>query len=459
MTVNRRILISSIMATTVVATLFALSYKNGWLRDDGDGHSRLEHKVQLWTCSMHPFIVKDKPGLCPICGMELIKKNDASPVSVAETGVSKSQQQDLSDNVFVSGTQRTMANVETVAAKVLPLSKTITAVGVVQYDQSRQAKVTSWIAGRIDKLNVNTVGAVVNREKPVAELYSPELVATQQEYLLAVKSREQLKNSSVPSISESGESLVSSAKERLKLFGVKDNQIAELERAAAPNIRLPIYTPLSGIVIDKMVQEGQYVNVGDVLFNVADLSRVWVEIEIFENEFANLKLGQQVKITSQSYPDKIFAGKISFIYPFLDPKTRTVKARVEMVNHGMKLKPEMFVKAIIEIPIASSIVVPVTAVIDSGKHQTVWVESKPGMFEPREVQVGQREGDKVQILDGIKVGEKVAASGAYLIDSESQLKGVSVTSRAKRAANTNPVSKPVTAPERSNTLKMDDMKM
>ncbi len=156
----------------------------------------------------------------------------------------------------------------------------------------------------------------------MAEVYSPDLLATQQEYLLAVKSREQLKNSPIPSISQNGDGLVASAKQRLMLFGVKESQIAELEKAGKPNIRLPIYTPLSGVVIEKMVQQGQYVNIGEVLFNIADLSTVWVEIEVFENEFPNIQVGQQVEIRSQSIPGKPFTGRITFIYPFLDPKTQ-----------------------------------------------------------------------------------------------------------------------------------------
>ncbi len=192
----------------------------------------------------------------------------------------------------------------------------------------------------------------VSKDSPVAEVYSPDLLATQQEYLLAVKSREQLKNSPIASIAQNGEGLVASAKQRLMLFGVKERQIAELEKAGKPNIRLPIYTPLAGIVIDKMVQQGQYVNTGDVLFNIADLSKVWVEIEVFENEVPYVRVGQQVEIRSSADQHVKASGRISFVYPFHDPKTHTVKARVEMANTGNRLKPDMFVNAIIKVPLA-----------------------------------------------------------------------------------------------------------
>jgi Cu(I)/Ag(I) efflux system membrane fusion protein len=424
---------------------------------------------QLYTCSMHPFIIKDKPGTCPICGMELIKKIDSVAGGGAQTA-EQTQQADMLGHVSLSPTQRVMANVATVAAQQTTLSKEINAVGIVQFDQSRQAKVTAWVAGRIDKLYVNTVGAFVTTDKPVAELYSPDLLATQQEYLLAIKSRDQLKNSPIPSISQNGEGLVASAKQRLMLFGVKEHQIAELEKAGKPNIRLPIYTPLSGTVIEKMVQLGQYVTTGEVLFNIADLSRVWVEIDVFENEVPYIRVGQQVEIRSSAEHSVASKGRISFVYPFHDPKTHTVKARVVMANPGMRLKPDMFVNAIIRVPLVKGIVVPVTAVIDTGKRQVVWVETSPGMFEPRDVQVGERVEDKAQILSGLKLGDKVAVSGGYLIDSESQLKGsggghenmpgMKMDDKKPVAPGQGGGAPPAQQPPaKKGTLKMDDMKM
>ncbi len=386
----------------------------------GEGKKAAQGTVQ-YTCPMHPFIIKDKPGACPICGMTLVKKVEGAQGGAPVQGGGK--EAEMLGHVSLSPTQMVMANVATTEAKSMPLSKEINATGIVQYDQARQAKVTSWVAGRIDKLHVNTVGSYVSKGRPVAEVYSPDLVSAQQEYLLALKSRDQFKNSPIQSISQGGEGLVASARQRLKLMGVRDEQIAGLEKTGQPNIRLPIYTPLSGIVIEKIALEGQYVNMGDPLFNIADLSTVWVEVEVYENEFPFVKIGQPVAIVSQSYPGKTFRGRVAFIYPFLDPKTRTVKVRAEIPNPGLKLKPDMFVNARVLVPLGSSIVVPVTAVMDTGQRQTVWVEMQPGMFEPRDVKVGTRSGDSVQILSGLKAGEKVASSGGYLIDSEAQLKG------------------------------------
>ena len=452
-----------VLAIVVAGWLYRsgkLSKVSGWFKSDGTAKQELSAKP-VYTCPMHPFIIKDKPGVCPICGMELIKKlNDVQTSSAITQTPEQKQQAAMIGHVALSPAQRVMANVATAEARREDLNREINAVGIVQYDQSRQAKVTAWIAGRIDKLHVSAVGDYVGRDRPVAEVYSPELLASQQEYLLAVKSRDQLKNSPIPSISQNGEGLVESAKQRLMLFGVKESQIAELEKAGKPNIRLPIYTPLSGVVIEKMVQQGQYVNTGDVLFNIADLSRVWVEIEVYENEFPNIRIGQRVEIQSQSFPGKPFSGRIAFIYPFLDPKTRTVKARVEMANPGMKLKPDMFVRALIKVALGKAIVVPVTAVIDTGKRQVAWVETAPGMFEPRDVQLGQRTDDRVQVLSGLKSGDKVAVSGAYLIDSESQLKGGGGHENrpGMKMDEQKTGQKPAGPPAKKDTLKMDDMK-
>ncbi|MDR3579918.1 MAG: efflux RND transporter periplasmic adaptor subunit [Oryzomonas sp.] len=464
MALNKKIalpMVILVLAVVVASWLYRsgkMSKVSGWFKSDGTAKQELSAKP-VYTCPMHPFIIKDKPGVCPICGMELIKKLNDAQTAAPQTPEQK-QQAAMLGHVALSPTQRVMANVATAEARQEDLNREINAVGIVQYDQSRQAKVTAWIAGRIDKLHVSAVGDYVGRNRPVAEVYSPDLLASQQEYLLAIKSREQLKDSPIPSIAQNGEGLVQSAKQRLMLFGVKESQIAQLEKAGKPNIRLPIYTPLSGVVIEKMVQQGQYVNTGDVLFNIADLSRVWVEIEVYENEFPNIRIGQRVEIQSQSFPGKPFSGRIAFIYPFLDPKTRTVKARVEMANPGLKLKPDMFVRASVKVALGKTIVVPVTAVMDTGKRQVAWVETSPGMFEPRDVQLGQRTDDRVQVLSGLKPGDKVAVSGAYLIDSESQLKGGGGHENMPGMKMDGQKPAPAApAPAKKDTLKMDDMKM
>lgn len=436
---------------TAIGGYFTWRHFHGTVSQDAHNHS--EKEVVQYTCPMHPFIIKDKPGTCPICGMELVKKG-------AETQADSKELAALG-HVSLSPTQQVIANTATIEAKVMSLAKDVNAVGLVQYDQSRQGKVTAWVAGRIDRLHVNTVGAWVSKGKAVAEVYSPDLVSAQQEYLLALKSREQFKNSPIPSIAQGGESLVASSRQRLKLLGIKDHQIEQLEKAGSPILRIDIYTPLSGIVIEKMVQEGQYVNVGEPLFSVADLSTVWVEAEVYENEFPFVKVGQRVEIESQSYPGKTFTGQVTFIYPFLDPKTRTVKARITIPNPDMKLKPEMFVTVHIKAPLGNALTIPVTALMDTGKRQVVWIEGKPGVFVPRDVKIGARVDDKVQIMSGLKAGERIAVSGGYLIDSESQLRSGTEADHSQQegAAPTKNQGSTAPASKKKDDMRMDDMKM
>ncbi len=460
MSINKKITIPLTILTLLIVVGGWL-YKSGrlqklagWHKGDGSARQQTDAKVQ-YTCPMHPFIVTDKPGSCPICGMTLVKKVQAAQASTKEMqGIQQ---------VSLSPTQMVMANVATQKADRTVLVKVIDAVGIVQYDQARQAKVTSWVAGRIDRLYVDKVGDYVSAKRPVAELYSPDLVATEQEYLLALKSRDQLKDSPIASISADGEGLVASARQRLRLWGVKDSQIAALEKSGRPDIRIPIYTPLSGIVIDKLVLAGQYVKEGDPLFSIADLSRIWTELEVYENDFPNVKVGQKVEITSQSYPGKTFTGRVSYIYPFLDPKTRTVKVRVELPNPGMRLKPDMFVNASIRIPLAPALVVPASAVMDTGQRKVVWLEAKPGVFEPRDVTVGERDGDQIQILSGLFRGDRVAVSGGYLIDSESQLQSGGEGDHGAMPGmkmESQPASlKPASPAKKGGGLDMGDMKM
>lgn len=448
----------------LAAMPFAGCQKKGEDAAKGGSHDHAAEAKVEYTCPMHPFIVKDKPGACPICGMSLVKK--------VEGGTADAKELEKLSRVAVSTTQMVMANVAVQAAGAKNLVKEVNATGIVTFDQRRQAKVTAWVAGRIDRLNVNAVGDFVARGRPVAELYSPDLVSAQQEYLLAVKSRDRLKGSSISAISQGGEGLVASARQRLLLMGVKEHQIMGLEKAGEPNISLPVYTPLSGVVIEKIALEGQYVNMGDPLFTIADLSSVWVEAEVYENEISFVKVGQQVEVSSQAWPGKTFAGRISLVYPFLDPKTRTVKVRIELSNPGNRLKPDMFVNASIKLPVGSSIVVPATAVMDTGTRQVVWVQVKEGAFEPRDVKIGARVGDEVQILAGLKTGEMIASSGAYLIDSESQLRGGAQDHGQHGGASAaNPVQQPAAAPgngagqqpaapaKKNGSMGMDDMKM
>lgn len=366
-----------------------------------------------YTCSMHPFIVKNQPGNCPICAMELVKKGTWNGISDRELL--------NATHVALSPTQQVMANLATSVAEEQPFSREIGCTGIVSYNQERQGKVSAWLGGRLDRLLVKSVGSQVRKGTPVAEIYSVDLYNAQVQYLLAYKTIKVLNSSVSVTFPINTHMSLGDAYERLRQLGFRDEQFARLQKSASPTVRVPIYSPFSGVVTEKLVQEGQYISVGDALFSIADLSRIWVELELFESDLQLAKVGQDVTIVSPSYPGETFHGKVKLIYPFLDAKTRTVKLRVELPNPGLKLKPEMFVKATINVPLGISVVVPVAAVVDTGKRQVVWVETKPGLFQQREVVIGVRSEMGVQILAGLKKGEKIATTGSYLIDSEAQL--------------------------------------
>jgi Cu(I)/Ag(I) efflux system membrane fusion protein len=363
-----------------------------------------------YTCPMHPFIVRDQPGICPICRMELIRKGPGESDSGTGTMPFK-------EHVYLSSDQQVMANVELTSVMYKPLFKIIDAAGIITYDQTRQGKVSAWVAGRIERLHADTVGTAVTKERPVAELNSPELTTAEEEYLVFYRQALHAGRGSRP---EDADTPLRRADRRLRRLGFMDAQFRELEKTGAAHVRIPLYPPISGIVTANQVQEGQYVQAGDLLMSVADLSRIWAELDVYEDEFPFLKTGQDVGLTTRAYPGKEFKGRITFLAPFLDPKTRTVRVRVTIPNHELLLKPEMMVQATIQIPLGTDMAVPAEAVVVTGRRTVVWALDRPGVFVPREVKTGVRYRNDIQILDGLKKDDLVAASGAYLIDAEAQ---------------------------------------
>ncbi len=436
---NRKIKIA-IAAAIVAAAVFS-GYQYGRRTVSPPGAAKGQVQKGEYSCPMHPFILKEQSGSCPVCGMELVKK-----LTGVETG--SKELQNIS-HVALSPTQQVMANLATVAVALKPFTKEIACTGIVTYNQERQGKVAAWVGGRLDRLLVKSVGSEVHKGMTVAELFSADLLNAEEAYLMAYKTIKILNNSISVSFPIYTQSALGEAYERLRQLGFREKQFEQLQKSITPSVRVPINSPLSGVVTEKFVQEGQYVNVGDPLFSVADLSLIWVDLEVFENDFPFIKVGQEVSIESRSFPGQPFHGKVKLVYPFLDPKTRTVRLRVELPNPGLKLKPEMYVSASIKVPLSDSLTVPPSSVMDTGKRQVVWVESKPGVFIQRVVKVGARSAKGVQILSGLKAGEKVATTGGYLIDSEAQL------SHGSEA----PSPPPPPTPVRKEGLDMQDMKM
>ncbi|MNR75426.1 Cation efflux system protein CusB precursor [compost metagenome] len=373
-----------------------------------------------YTCPMHPQIKSDKPGECPICGMDLV----AAPSKVAPHAGHGSGGAELPaglEEVVLSPEQLVLANVKTEEVQTRQLSAAISAPGKITFDETRLSQITAWLDGRIEKLTVNATGDRVSKGQPIGTLYSPEAIATMQEYLVAQRSYKQMRNSEYPDLAEGSKSLLEASRQRLKLWGVTDAQIKQLEHTQKPTLALAVNAPSSGVVLKKLVQPGQYVKTGDVLYEVADLSRVWAEADVFEAQMADVKVGHRATLTSPAYPGKTFVGKVTFIIPFLNPETRSMKVRVELANPDGLLKPDMFVTASLQAPGSQALAVPASAVLDTGKRQLVYVETTLGTFHPREVSLGAKAAGYYPVKSGLAAGERVATSGGFLIDANSQI--------------------------------------
>lgn len=302
------------------------------------------------------------------------------------------------------------------------LQKIIRTVGRIDTDEKRIGIVSPKISGWIEDLYVDFTGQFVRRGAPLLTIYSPELVSTQEEYLLALKARQDWSKSPFPEVAGGGALLADSARRRLKLWDISDAQIQALEDSREPKKTLTLYSPFTGHVLEKMVNKGQFVDAGMALYKIADLSVVWLIADIYESELPAIRVGQTAAIQMAYYPGEIFTGKAIYIYPYLDAQTRTAKVRYEFANPHGKLKPEMFANVEITVRLGDKLAVPEGAVIDTGVRKVAIVDRGAGYFEPREVRLGVKAGDVFEVLDGLKAGERVVTSANFLIDSESKLK-------------------------------------
>lgn len=304
-----------------------------------------------------------------------------------------------------------------------PLDREIRTVGRVAIDERRLARVNVKIEGWIDRLYVNTTGQAVMRGQPLFTLYSPELVATQEEYLLALRSVRTLGDSPFPEVVEGANSMLEAARRRLELWDIADSHVRALEQSGKVLRTLPIHAPLSGTVIEKMAVSGMKVMPGEDLYLIADLSRVWVLADVYEYELPYIQVGQAARITSSYDRSALPGGRLTFIYPTIDSETRTATARFELDNPGGTLKPGMFVDVAMAVPLGERLIVPKDAVLESGKRQIIFVSRGGGKLAWRQVKLGARAGGWVEIVEGLTEGEEVVTSANFLIDSESQVKG------------------------------------
>lgn len=327
------------------------------------------------------------------------------------------------DAVLLSPIRQQLAGVRTGVVEVRDLETTVRTVGIVDYDERKVARIHTKIEGWIEEIFVDFTGKFVKKGDPLFSVYSPELVATQEEYLLALKAKRYLEGSPVQEVSQSGHSLLDAAKRRLLLWDITEEQIQELEEKGKPKKSLTLYSPIDGIVVKKEAYKGIFVKPEMELYTIADLSTIWVYADIYEYELPLIKVGQEATVSLSYYPGQVFRGKVVYIYPYLKDKTRTIRVRFEFPNTpDWKLKPEMFSNVEVRIKLGKKLAVPEEAVLDSGTRQIVFVAKGDGMFEPREVKLGTKVEGYYEVLSGLSKGEKVVTSANFLIDSESRLK-------------------------------------
>lgn len=348
-----------------------------------------------------------------------------SPTSTGPMPTSSATEQMPPTAFRISPEKQQLIGVQYGTVEYQPMSKSLRAVGRVAFDETKITRINPKIEGWIEDVYVDFTGKLVQKGQPLLTIYSPDLVQTQQEYLLAIKGRKQLGESPFGEAVKFSDSLIESARRRLQLWDITDEQIKELEKRGTPTKTMMLYAPATGFVTTRNAFPKQRVMPETELYSLADLSNVWVVADIYEFEAADIRLGQSATVTLSSYPGREFNGKITYIYPQVESTTRTLKVRVELANKGFLLKPDMYADVILNMNYGRRLVVPQEAVMDSGSEQLVYVSLNDGYFEPRKVQLGQKADNKYVVLAGLNEGERVVTSGNFLVDSESKLKSAS----------------------------------
>jgi Cu(I)/Ag(I) efflux system membrane fusion protein len=373
--------------------------------------AKKERQIKYWVSPMDPGYIRDKPGKAP-CGMDL--------VPVYEEG----GEQEAPGTIKVSPAAIQSMGVTTTKVQVRPLSRITLTVGMVTFDERNLNVITTKMDGWVERLYVRATGDPIRRGQTLLSIYSPELVTTQQEYLLALRNLRTMQKSKIPEYQEGARRLLEAARQRLKYWDIPDSQINALEQTGEVKKTLTLVSPVNGIVTKRLVTQGMYVKAGMPALEVADLSTIWVDADIYQYELPWIKVGQMVTMSLDYLPGETFQGRIDYIYPYMKEATRTARVRLRFPNPRLKLKPEMFAQVRIESPVThNAVVIPSDAVLDTGLKQHVFIALGQGRFEPREVKLGVLGNNGMrEVLSGLKGGEEVVTSAQFMLDSESRFR-------------------------------------
>ena len=412
---------SLIIAGIIIISLITggLLYKF-YLEQTLDGGENVTAE-ELYICPMHPQIRQDHPGVCPICNMELVLKGSGETMKGMEDFENDGNRE--IGEITLSPSEQVLANVQTTEARYGDFDFSLRADGVVKARDDAYRQISSPVGGKIVKQYIDYEGQWVKKGQRAFEIYSPELVATQKEYLLAYDNVMNVKSSGYPRVYENAVSILDATRQRLKLWFVSDAQIEELEETKSVKNSLYYYADYSGVVTKKYVNEGSWVTEGMTIAEVVNLGSVWVIANVYENELGSIRTGQPVTITISGYPDKPVGGRIDYINPFINPDTRTAEIRITTSNPGLMMKPGMFVRVAIETGSTSRyIVVPRNAVLRTGREDLVYVRKGENTFIPRKVTIGGERDGSYMVSEGINSGDIIVTSAGFLLDSESRIR-------------------------------------
>ncbi len=448
---------------TLLITLLALFFGTPACSKRG-GAGAEGGNIDYWTCTMHPSVHSKDPGKCPICSMDLVpvmkKEGGGATPQPQGQGTKAGETKDMSGmqgmpgmkegetkgaekpSEFVVPVERQQQiGVRYAKVERKPLRHTIRAVGLIVPDKTRNWQFVSRVDGYVQRLDVTGPGELVDKNAPLLSIYSPDLLTSEREFVELLRMRDQAKSKDAR---ETPQRLIESAKRRLQLWNVTKEQIGELERTRKASDTLTLLSPFRGVVQSVPLEQGKSVKVGDMLVEIADLSVVWVWAEFYENELSMLQVGQQIDVSTKSYPGEKFEGTISVINPFLDEAKRTAKVRIDIANPDFKLQPGMYVNAELAMDMGEALTIPVSAVMPTGTRSVVFVDKGQGKLEPRIVEIGSKYGDIYEVKSGLQGDERVVASANFLIDAESKVQGAlrGFEEEQKPQEDVSPITKP-----------------